>query len=269
MRLNRSKRHRERLKDQLLGRHAADADAALEAFEHRDEEDGAIADLIVVVVDAPLQQHDDGGAERIDHDAKLRERAHRRGAHRRVLEDDAVVDEADVLGRLGRGGALDAEQVQDLRREQRELAILDELAQVREPSLLGLADAPYDREQRVHDGLLVRKTALLAQHVREESHQQPVLLRELEAHSADGIDHNDLKIVGYLRHEGSDLLHQPLHARLGTRLEQRRDGERRNRTVRIVDQPLHVHVARRHRQRVRHRQLVQSAHRRKPARWLG
>ena len=38
--------HRERLKDELLGRHAADAYARLKAFEHRYEEDGAIADLV-------------------------------------------------------------------------------------------------------------------------------------------------------------------------------------------------------------------------------
>ena len=70
-------------------------------------------------------------------------------------------------------------------------------------------------------------------------------------------------------HEGGDLLHEPLDARLGPGLEQRCDGERGDGSVGVVDETLHVHVARCHRERVYHRDLVEGAHGGEAEAWLG
>jgi hypothetical protein len=67
-----------------------------------------------------------------DVDAKLGEARDGGGAYDGVLEDDAVVDVANVLGRLGGFGPLDAEQVEDADGELGELAIFDELAELRQ-----------------------------------------------------------------------------------------------------------------------------------------
>ena len=47
-----------------------------------------------------------------------------------VLQDDAVVDEADVLGGGGGAGPLSAQQVENLGGQDSVLAVLDELTQV-------------------------------------------------------------------------------------------------------------------------------------------
>lgn len=56
-------------------------------------------------------------------------RAERTGADGRLLECDAIVDEADVLGGLQRARALASEQVQHACAQHHVLAVLDELAQ--------------------------------------------------------------------------------------------------------------------------------------------
>eukprot|EP00962_Isochrysis_galbana_P003653 scaffold1041_cov124-Isochrysis_galbana.AAC.14 len=201
--------------EQRLCRLASERGVGVEAAQQSHEEDGAVAHLVVVVVQAALQQDCDGRAEVGNGDAKLGQRGDGRGAYGGVLQHDAVVDEPDIFGRLLRARALDAEKEEDLRRQQRKLTVLDELAQVRQAGLLGLGHARDDDEQGVHDGLLVLEAALLAQHVCEEGHEEAVLVRELEAHGPDGVHDDDLEVVGDLRHEGRDLLHKPLNARLG------------------------------------------------------
>ncbi len=80
--------------------------------------------LIVVVVQRAAQQHLDALPEVLDQGAKLGEGGDGGRAHRGVLQDDAVVDEADVArGVLGLG-ALVAQHVQDLRAQVGELAVL-------------------------------------------------------------------------------------------------------------------------------------------------
>ena len=77
-----------------------------------------------------------------------------------VLQDDAVVDEADVFAGLGGFGALLAEQVEDARRQDGVLAVLDELAQVRQPDLLRLGVVLQDADDCVHNAFLVVKATL-------------------------------------------------------------------------------------------------------------
>ena len=77
-----------------------------------------------------------------------------------ALEDHTVVDEADVVGGLRSARPLAAQQVEDARRQHRVLAVLDELAQVRQPHLLRLAVLLQDADDRVDDCLLVVEAAL-------------------------------------------------------------------------------------------------------------
>lgn len=67
-----------------------------------------------------------------DVDAELGERRNGSGANDGVLEDDAVVDVADVLARLRRLGTFDTEEVEDADGELGEFAVLDELAKLGE-----------------------------------------------------------------------------------------------------------------------------------------
>lgn len=85
-------------------------------------------------LDAPRKENLDAPLDRAvgDVDAELCEARHGRGAHNGVLENDAVVDVADVLARLRGLGTLDAEEVQDADRELGELAVFDELAELRQ-----------------------------------------------------------------------------------------------------------------------------------------
>lgn len=77
-----------------------------------------------------------------------------------MLQDHSVVDEADVLGGVVGLGPLLAQEVQDARGQHGELAVLDELAQVRQPRLLALRVLLDDADDTVHDGPLVLKAAL-------------------------------------------------------------------------------------------------------------
>lgn len=52
------------------------------------------------------------------------------GTHNGVLQNDTVVDVADVLGRVVGLGALDTEQMQDPDRQLRELTVLNELTKM-------------------------------------------------------------------------------------------------------------------------------------------
>merc|ERR1719428_2665952 len=62
---------------------------------------------------------------------------HRRAADEGVLEDQPVVDEADVLRGLRRAGDLLPEEAQGAGAEVRVLAVLDELTKVQKADLAG------------------------------------------------------------------------------------------------------------------------------------
>ena len=54
----------------------------------------------------------------------------------------------------------------------------------------------------------------------------------------DSLDDDDLELVGDLVHEGRDLLHQAVHRALRARLEQSRDGQRRDRSAQTTNQTI-------------------------------
>lgn len=66
----------------------------------------------------------------------------------------------------------------------------------------------------------------------------------------------NLELVRDLRDEGGDLFHEPVHAALAARLQQRGDGQSSNTTIRVGDQVLQVQVTSSHCRGVLHRHLV-------------
>mmetsp|Transcript_1088 Transcript_1088/g.2807 ORF Transcript_1088/g.2807 Transcript_1088/m.2807 type:complete len:362 (-) Transcript_1088:257-1342(-) len=133
----------------------------------------------------------------------------------------------------------------------------------------GLGDLLDEGQDGVDDGALELEAPLLAQRVGQERQQHRVLLGVLEAERADGVHHDDLELVRDVRHEPCDLLHEPVHRGLGPRLEQRRDGKRRDGAVAVADHVLQVHVARRDRHGEGHGHPVQRAHCREAQHGLG
>jgi hypothetical protein len=93
---------------------------------------GAVAHLVVRVHLAACQQHADVGQQIGAEGAELRQRRHCGRAHGRVLENHSVVDEADVARGLLGAWTLLAQQVQDAHRQAGVLAVLNELAKVRQ-----------------------------------------------------------------------------------------------------------------------------------------
>eukprot|EP00958_Prasinococcus_capsulatus_P009770 scaffold950_cov340-Prasinococcus_capsulatus_cf.AAC.3 len=152
-------------------------------------ERGAVAHLVVVVVQAASQEHDDARAQIRHLLPELSQRAHRTCAHGGVLQNDAVVDVSDVLARVDCGGPLLTQQVRQAR-------------------LLGVWDLADEDEDGFHYSLLVLKAALLAQDVGQK------------AERPDGLHHDDLELVRDIAHEVADLLEEAVHARLAARLEQ-------------------------------------------------
>mmetsp|Transcript_80036 Transcript_80036/g.259274 ORF Transcript_80036/g.259274 Transcript_80036/m.259274 type:complete len:206 (+) Transcript_80036:1323-1940(+) len=195
----------------------------------------------------------------------LREGVHRGGSDQRVLQDHAVVDEADELRRLGGAGHLLGQEAQDLGAEPRVLAVLDELAEVQQAGLLRRRHAGDDEDDGVDEVPLELRAAVLAQVRGEEAHERLVPRRELQAEALHGPDHLDLEGVADVGHEGGDLLHQALHAGLvARRLEQRGEGQGGGVAVRVREQGLDVAVAARHDLRPVLGQHVQSPDRPEP-----
>eukprot|EP00160_Parvularia_atlantis_P016157 Unigene4981_Nuclearia_a/m.15262 Unigene4981_Nuclearia_a/g.15262 ORF Unigene4981_Nuclearia_a/g.15262 Unigene4981_Nuclearia_a/m.15262 type:complete len:497 (-) Unigene4981_Nuclearia_a:1004-2494(-) len=194
-------------------------------LDHVEEERGAVAHLVVVVVKAPVQQHHDLLAHRLEVHGKLGERRHGGGADGRGLEDDAVVDVAHDARRVLRGRALTAEHVQDAHGQLRKLAVLDVLAQLHDRRLLRVRQLGDERHERVDNCALELEATLLAQVAGQEREDHVLLARELDAQRADGLDHDDLELVCDLGHEALDLLHQAVDRGLAARLEQGGDGQ--------------------------------------------
>mmetsp|Transcript_8511 Transcript_8511/g.18533 ORF Transcript_8511/g.18533 Transcript_8511/m.18533 type:complete len:262 (+) Transcript_8511:1173-1958(+) len=209
---------------------------------------------------AASQQRQDLRAEGDDMHPKLGQGRDRSGTHRGVLENDAVVDEANVLGGTRRLGSLCTEKMKDLSGEQGELAVLYELAEMDETSVLGLGNRLDERDDALHNALLEVEAALFPQCVGEEGHEDAVLCLVLDAQRPDRLHNDNLELVGDLAHKGGDLLHEAFHGGLGPRLEEGGDGEGGDAPVGVRDHRLQVQVARRHTQRVDHGNLVQRPH---------
>ena len=80
--------------------------------------------LIIVVMQSALEQDLDAGPQLRDQGTKLCQAAHCRRPHSGVLQNDPVVDVADVLGGLLGAGALHAQQMQHLGGQVCELTVL-------------------------------------------------------------------------------------------------------------------------------------------------
>ena len=194
---------------------------------------------------SPVEKHVDTLAELLIEvvQPELRQTRYGSRTHGRVLKHDTVIDESDVLGRVRRLGALDTQQVEHTNREFCELAVLDELTQVRERLLLALPDELDHVEDGFDDRALKVVSALVAQDARQEREHRFVLGRELEAERADGVDDDDLELIADLAHEAADLLHEAIDGRLIAGLKQRRNSVGRNTAVRVRDKVLEVDVA--------------------------
>lgn len=175
--------------------------------------------------------------------AELRQRCHCRGTHDRILQDNAVVDIADVLGRLSGSRTLNTEQVENTHCKLSELAVFDELAEVCESLLLGFRHELDQIEDALHNTTLEVVSTLVAQDPRQESKHASLFRRELQAKCADGLHNRDLELVGDVGHEGADLLHESVDAGLVASLEEGSDGESGNRTVGVGDEAFNVRVA--------------------------
>mmetsp|Transcript_19502 Transcript_19502/g.55769 ORF Transcript_19502/g.55769 Transcript_19502/m.55769 type:complete len:338 (+) Transcript_19502:1117-2130(+) len=232
-------------------------------------QNGAVAHLVVHIVQGALEENNDAVGQGLDLGAKLAQSRHGSGAHVSVLQDDPVVDEADVLGRVAGGRAELAEHVEDLGRERGELAVLDELAEVEEPGFFRVRDAVNELQDGVYHNLFEIKAAFVAQDGAEKVEQDTLLGRELDAERADSADNNNFELVCNIRDEAGDLLHELFDGVLRAGLEKGRDRQGRDTLVRVSDEGLHVLVGTGDHVRVLHSDLVEGPHCREPEARLG
>ena len=143
-------------------------EAGLVLLQDRLEVGGPVPDLVIRVHLAPGEQHQHVGQQIVAQRAEPGESGHGRGAHGGVLEQHAVVDEADVARGVGGAGPLLAQQREDLHGKAGMLAVLDELAKMRQAVLLGLGVLLDDRDDGVGNASLVVKTSLVPQHAGQE-----------------------------------------------------------------------------------------------------
>lgn len=77
-----------------------------------------------------------------------------------MLQNDPVVDEANVFGGVVGFGPFLPQEVEDTGGQHSELAVLDEFAEVRQACLFALWVLLNNADDAVHDGSLVLKAAL-------------------------------------------------------------------------------------------------------------
>lgn len=77
-----------------------------------------------------------------------------------MLQDNPVVDEANVFGGVVGFGPFLPQEVEDPSGQHGELAVLDEFAEVGQACLFALRVLLNDADDAVHDGSLVFKAAL-------------------------------------------------------------------------------------------------------------
>lgn len=77
-----------------------------------------------------------------------------------MLQDNPVVDEANVFGGVVGFGSFLPQQVEDTSGQHRELTVLDEFTEVRQACLFALRVLLNDADDAVHNGSLVFKATL-------------------------------------------------------------------------------------------------------------
>ena len=137
--------------------------------------------------------------------AKLGHTGDGSSADSRIFQNNAVINKADVFGRLRRLWTLHPQQVEDPNGELRKLAVLDEFAQVRECLFLAIPDEFDHVEYGLDDGPFEVVPALVAKDAREEGEHGRVLARELEAERSDGVNDDNLEFIADFGHKTSDL----------------------------------------------------------------
>lgn len=208
-------------------------------------EGSAVPDFIVHIIQASRQQNLDTALDLgvLLPDTKLGQCRDGCGPDNGVLQDDAVVDVANVLGGLGSLGAFQTKQVENAHGKLRKLAVLDKFAEMGERILLRVGHELDEVEHALHHRPLELVAAFVAKDAAEEGQHAGLLAGELEAERSDSFDDGDLEFVGNLRHEGGDLLHQAVHASLVARLEKGRDGKGGDGPVAVRDEELDVGIA--------------------------
>lgn len=206
---------------------------------------GTIAHFVVNIVQASRQQNLDTSLDVrvLLADAKLGQSSNSSSSHNGILKDDAVIDVTDVLGWLSSLRTLQTNKVKDTDGQLRKLAILDEFAQMSQSLILGVRNELDQIEHALHDGTLELVSTLIAQNATEEGQHAGLLAGELQAQSSDSLDNSNLELVGNLRHEARDLLHQSVNTGLVTGLEKGGDGECSNRAVSVGNEELDIGIA--------------------------
>mmetsp|Transcript_24599 Transcript_24599/g.44566 ORF Transcript_24599/g.44566 Transcript_24599/m.44566 type:complete len:481 (-) Transcript_24599:748-2190(-) len=202
-----------------------------------------VADLIVVVIGAKLQQEQHVPSQASTLHGNLRQGIHGCSSNKGVLQNHSIVDEADVFGWLARAGHLLSQEAQDAGAQVGILAVLDELAEMQQANLSGRGHLRDDKNQRIDEVLFDLSRAVFAEVGREEGHEHLVLGGVQQAQTFHCPYDLNLEDVANVRHEASDLLHQSLHIGLVTCLQQRCESQRCGVAVLVREEWLHVTVA--------------------------
>ena len=165
------------------------------------------------------------------------------------LQHRPVVNEADKSPGGGSARCLITENVQDFDRERGKFAVLNEFTEIAQAlDLIGASSV----KNRVNNGAL---ESLASSSLRQlwRNGEDPVFGNF--RHSVR-IDSTTTPIVADFAHEGGNLLHEPVHARLSC-LQQRRYGQRCDGSVGVGDERFHVIIAFHDAERMRRADLVQ------------
>mmetsp|Transcript_9710 Transcript_9710/g.21643 ORF Transcript_9710/g.21643 Transcript_9710/m.21643 type:complete len:292 (-) Transcript_9710:1309-2184(-) len=137
----------------------------------------AISNLVVVVIGAELQQEKDILSQVGAFHGNLGQGIHCSGPDQGVLQNESVVDETNVLGRMRCARHLLTQKSQDARAEVGILTVLNELAKVKQTHLSGCWHLGDDQDQGIHQVLFDLSGAIFTQVGRQEGHQHLVLPR--------------------------------------------------------------------------------------------
>jgi len=111
--------------------------------------------------------------------------------------------------------------MQDPDRKLCELAVFNELAQMRQGLLFAVSDELDHVKDGFHDGLFEVVATLIAENTGEEGQHCNVLEGELETERADDVDYDDFELIADFSHKAGDLLHETIYRGFVASLEKR------------------------------------------------